>query len=96
VEVRAKVEAAVLAERAVRKERVAEAGGQPLAAAFNFLGQIVPSAVEPNPAATTALKEKLMECVDTGEDGRPRLTVTLPNADALTALADALARLMKT
>jgi hypothetical protein len=43
-----------------------------------------------------ALRERPGECVETGEDGRPRLTVTLPNAEALTALADALARLMKT
>jgi superfamily II DNA or RNA helicase len=91
VEQRAKAEAAALAER---KSRVAEAGGQLLGAAFTFLGQLIPAAGEPNPAAATALRERLGECVETGEDGRPRLTVTLPDARALNALADALARLM--
>ena len=90
---RAAAEADALAERTARKQRVAAVGGQLLAAAFNFLGQIVPAA-EPNPAATTALREKLLECVEPGEDGRPRLTVTLPNADALTAFAETLARLL--
>ena len=91
VEQRAKAEAAALAER---KTRVAEAGGQLLGAAFTFLGQLIPATGEPNPAAAAALRERLSECVETGEDGRPRLTVTLPSADALTALADALARLL--
>jgi superfamily II DNA or RNA helicase len=91
VEARAQADAAALTER---KKRVAEAGGQLLGAAFSFLGQLIPSAGEPNPAAAAALREKLGECVETGEDGRPRLTVTLPNAEALSALADALARLL--
>ena len=90
VEQRAKTEAAALAER---KTRVAEAGGQLLGAAFSFLGQLIPTG-EPNPAAAAALRERLGECVETGDDGRPRLTVTLPNADALNALANALARLL--
>ncbi len=92
VELRARADAAALAER---KTRVAEAGGQLLGAAFTFLGQLIPTAGEPNPAAAAAIRERLSECVETGEDGRPRLNVTLPNADALSALADALARLMK-
>ncbi len=93
-EQRSKAEAAALAERAARKERVAEAGGQLLGAAFTFLGQLLPATGEPDPATASALRERLGECVETGDDGRPRLTVTLPNADALTALADALARLL--
>lgn len=91
VEQRTKAEAAALAER---KARVSEAGGQLLGAAFSFLGQIIPAAAEPNPAATSAVLARLTECVETGEDGRPRLTVTLPDASALAALAEALARLM--
>jgi SNF2 family DNA or RNA helicase len=94
MEARAQAEAAALAERAARKERVAEAGGQLLGAAFSFLGQLIPTAAEPNPATAAAVRERLAECLETGEDGRPRLTVTLPNADSLTALSDALARLL--
>jgi superfamily II DNA or RNA helicase len=91
VEQRAKAEAAAIAER---KARVSEAGGQLLGAAFSFLGQLIPATGAPNPEAASAVRERLAECVETGEDGRPRLTVTLPNADALNALAEALARLM--
>jgi hypothetical protein len=47
VSVRERTEAAALAQR---RERVAEAGGQLLAAAFSFLGEILPSLPESTPA----------------------------------------------
>jgi superfamily II DNA/RNA helicase len=85
---------AVAAATAQRKERVAEAGGQLLHAAFSFLGQLLPSAAAPDPAVAAAMRERLAECVETGADGRPRLSVTLPDGDALGALANALAGLV--
>ncbi|MEQ1850605.1 MAG: hypothetical protein ABMA01_03335 [Chthoniobacteraceae bacterium] len=66
----------------------------PQAGAMKRRIQLIPTAGETNPAAAAALRERLSECVETGDDGRPRLTVTLPKAEALTAIADALARLM--
>ena len=93
VEQRAAAEAATLAERRAKQARVAEAGGQLLTAAFTFLGELAPAAA-PNPAATAALREHLVQCVEPGEDGRPHLTVTLPSAEALTTFAETLARLL--
>jgi superfamily II DNA or RNA helicase len=94
LEQRAAAEAAALAERRARQERVSEAGGQLLTAAFSFLSQLAPTATAPDPATTAALRDHLSQCLEPGEDGRPRLTVTLPNADALTTFADTLARLL--
>ena len=81
---------------AQRKERVAEAGGQLLAAAFSFLGEILPAGTSqaPAPEAVAALKAGLAECVETAEDGKLRLAVTLPGMQSLDALAAALAKLM--
>lgn len=93
---RAEAEAAVLV---LRKERVSEAGGHLLAAAFSFLGEILPAATSaksaaPAPQAVSALRAGLQECVETGADGKLRLAVTLPGMQSLDALASALAKLM--
>ena len=90
---RAESEAAALAQR---KQRVAEAGGHVLAAAFSFLGEILPGSASaaPAPQAVSALRAGLQECVETGEDGKLRLAVTLPGMQSLDALASALAKLM--
>ena len=83
------------AEIAERKARVSETGGQILSAAFTMLQEMLPAgAAEPSPqleAARTAIHNNLNECLETGEDGKPRLTVTLPSAEALDGLAQALA-----
>ena len=88
---------AEIAARAERKARVAEAGGQMLSAAFTMLQQMLPAgatAHTPAPqieAAAKAIRNNLNECLETSEDGKPRLTVTLPSAEALEGLAQALA-----
>ena len=86
-------EAAALA---LRKERVSEAGGHLLAAAFSFLGEILPASASsaPAPQAVAALRAGLADCVETGADGKLRLAVTLPGMQSLDALASALAKLM--
>ncbi|MBT6275425.1 MAG: DEAD/DEAH box helicase [Chromatiales bacterium] len=82
--------------QAQQQEKVAAAGGQLLSAAFQFLGELLP----PLPAGgdTTGLanelKARLAECLDTSGDGPPRLTVTLPDATALDALAETVAQLL--
>lgn len=90
---RAEAEASALA---LRKERVSEAGGRLLAAAFSFLGEILPAGASsaPAPEAVSALKAGLHECVETGSDGKLRLAVTRPGMQSLDALAAALAKLM--
>jgi len=92
---RAEADALALA-LAQRKERVSEAGGQLLAAAFSFLGEILPAggSAAPAPQAVAVLKAGLAECVETAEDGKLRLAVTLPGMQSLDALAAALAKLM--
>ena len=84
------------AERLARRTRVAEAGGQLLAAAFTFLGQMIPEREPANGASEMAgrFKARLEECLERDEQGRPRLTVTLPNEAALESLARSLAALL--
>ena len=80
----------------VRRARVAEAGGQLLAAAFTFLGEMIPQREPTNGGAQMAsdFKARLSECLERDEQGRPRLTVTLPNEAALDNLARSLAALL--
>jgi SNF2 family DNA or RNA helicase len=83
------------AERLARRSRVAEAGGQLVAAAFAFLGEMIPQRQPTNGAEQKAseFKARLAECLERDEQGRPRLTVTLPNEAALETLARSLAAL---
>ena len=83
------------AERLARRSRVAEAGGQLVAAAFAFLGEMIPQRQPTNGAEqkATEFKARLAECLERDEQGRPRLTVTLPNEAALESLARSLAAL---
>jgi len=84
------------AERLARRGRVAEAGGQLVAAAFTFLGEMIPQKKATNGAEQMAreFKARLDECMERDEEGRPRLTVTLPNEAALENLARSLAALL--
>jgi superfamily II DNA/RNA helicase len=84
------------AERLARRSRVAEAGGQLLAAAFALLGEMIPQRVPTNGGAHMAseLKARLEECLERDERGRPRLSVTLPNEAALENLARSMASLL--
>ena len=83
------------AERLARRSRMAEAGGQLVAAAFAFLGEMIPQRQPTNGAEQKAseFKARLDECLERDEQGRPRLTVTLPNEAALESLARSLAAL---
>ena len=84
------------AERLARRSRVAEAGGQLLSAAFAFLGEMIPQREPTEGAARMAreIKGRLDECLERDGQGRPRLTVTLPDAGALDNLARSLAALL--
>jgi len=83
------------ADRLARRSRVAEAGGRLVAAAFAFLGEMIPQRQPTNGAEQKAseFKTRLDECLERDEQGRPRLTVTLPNEAALESLARSLAAL---
>jgi ERCC4-related helicase len=82
---------------ASHRERVAAAGGDLLGAVFSFLGELIAQDTNapPPPAETVAtLKLRLTECVEEDTTGRQRLSVTLPNRDAIENLATTLARLL--
>jgi superfamily II DNA/RNA helicase len=83
-------------ERLARRARVSEAGGQLLTAAFTLLGEMIPRHEPTNGAAQMAsvLKARLEECLERDEQGRPRLTVTLPNEAVLENLARSVASLL--
>jgi SNF2 family DNA or RNA helicase len=84
------------ASKLAHRDRVAAAGGELLGAAFRFLGQLVsePSAPPPSDQLVSTLRARLFECVEEDANGKPRLTVALPDRAALDQLADTLARLM--
>ncbi|MCC6781918.1 MAG: DEAD/DEAH box helicase [Planctomycetes bacterium] len=81
------------------RAKVAAAGGRMLAAAFRFLGELFPesrraaSGASPN-AASAELRERLRRCVETDDEGRLRLVVTLDDHDALDRLADVLGQIL--
>ena len=82
-----------------RRNRVAAAGGELLGAALQFLGELVAQderAAAAPPRMVDELRNRLAGCVEEDDAGRQRLTVTLPNRDALDQLAGTLAKLLAT
>jgi SNF2 family DNA or RNA helicase len=78
------------------RERVAAAGGELLGAAFKFLGELVvqQDSAPPPESLVANLRAGLGACVDEDANGKPRLTVTLPDRSALESLAQTLAKLL--
>ncbi|MFN0128085.1 MAG: DEAD/DEAH box helicase [Verrucomicrobiales bacterium] len=77
-----------------RRTRVAEAGGQLFSAAFQFLGELVPESKPPAPETVEAFRQGLAACTETQPDGSVTLNLKLPNTEALSTMAAALARLL--
>ncbi|MFK7817205.1 MAG: DEAD/DEAH box helicase [Planctomycetaceae bacterium] len=90
---RVEAEAEQLAEK---RAKVSQASGDLITAALSLAGELIDSnSSEPaNEAMVSRLTDKLAECVDRDQDGRPQLTISLPNEDALKGLATNLARLL--
>ena len=84
------------AQHLVQREKVAAAGGQLLTAAFSFLGELLPQYQQSEESQEKAerLKMHLVECLEQDQQGRMKLTVTLPDASALDSLAHSLACLL--
>lgn len=79
-----------------QSEQVARAGGKLMAAAFDFLNELMPS---PSPEAKSSpladeFRRHLGECVEQGENGELKLTVSLPDAATLDRFAETLAGLV--
>ncbi len=81
----------------LHRDRVAAAGGELLGAVFSFLGELVgqnESTQQPSEVVVADLRTRLNGCVDVDDQGRQRLSITLPNRDALDNLAVTLAKLL--
>jgi superfamily II DNA/RNA helicase len=85
-------------ERVQQREKVSAASGQLISAALSLAGELFGNSDTPAPPAdqVSQLTEKLTQCVDRDESGRPQLTISLPNDEALKNLATSLARLLGT
>ena len=86
------------AETLVRREKIAAAGGQLLGAAFSFIGEIFSGKEETEKTAqmADAFKSRLAECLEKGDDGQLKMTITLPDESALDGLAKSLAQMLNT
>jgi superfamily II DNA or RNA helicase len=84
------------AEQLARREKIAKAGGKLLGAAFAFLGEMFPKKEETEETTQLAdtFKKRLSECLDEGENGELKMTVTLPDKAVLDTLAKSLARMI--
>ncbi|MCP4786122.1 MAG: DEAD/DEAH box helicase [Fuerstiella sp.] len=91
---RVEAEALQLAEK---RQKVSQASGNLITAALSLAGELIDSdsSRSPDEATISKLTDKLSECVDRDADGRPQLTISLPNENALKGLATTLARLLE-
>ncbi|WP_153558009.1 DEAD/DEAH box helicase [Roseimaritima sediminicola] len=86
------------AERlAAKREKVSVASGQLVAAALSLAGELIDGANSspPNPEHVAQLSQKLGECVQRDSEGRPQLTIRLPDEASLQGLAQTLAKLLQ-
>lgn len=87
-------EAQQLAEK---REKVSQASGSLITAALSLAGELIDSrsSAAPDETVVNTLTERLSQCVDRDAEGRPQLTISLPNEEALRGLAATLARLLE-
>ena len=84
------------AEILARKERVANAGGQLIGAAFAFIGEMFAGKDETEQTVRLAetFKTRLSEGLEKGEDGKLTMKISFPDEGALDNLAKSLARMV--
>jgi len=82
-------------EALARKQKMARAGGQLIGAAFAFISEMFPEKGETEKTAQLAdtFKQRLSDCLEPGENGELKMSITLPDESALNNLAHALARM---
>ncbi len=86
-------------QRRERQTQVANAGGQLLSAAFQFINEMLPQESSPeidqqSQQMAQALESRLQECLQTDEDGSLKLTVNLPDTSSLSTLANTMAKML--
>ena len=79
-----------------RREKVSSATGQLVTAALSLAGELISQADESAVDASKVdqLTERLSESIGTDSEGRPQLTITLPDKESLRGLAATLAKLL--
>ncbi len=78
------------------KEKMAEAAGELFASAFKFLGQVIPQKASNDllEKRSQAIKETLIDYMETDENGHLELKLKLPDASFLDEISKTLAKLM--
>ena len=81
---------------AERRKKVSAATGELVTAALSLAGQLldVGEGKQANESVVDGLATKLTESVDRDDQGRPQLTITLQDEQALRSLAGTLAKLL--
>jgi hypothetical protein len=79
-----------------RKEKMAEAGGRLLEAAFAFVGEILPPLPESERTLQIAatIKQNLAQCLERDQQGRLRMAFTLPDESMIDHLAKSLTQIL--
>ncbi|MFO8047822.1 MAG: DEAD/DEAH box helicase, partial [Desulfosudaceae bacterium] len=79
-----------------RQEKASLAGARLMEAAFAFMGEMFPLSEESDKADELAgvVKEQLAQCMEKDEQGRLRMTFTLPDESVLDNMASSLARII--
>ncbi len=92
-----RVEAEKSAAALARKEKVAEAGGKLVGAAFEFIGEMFQDQAPAEGVNTLVdtFKARLGDCMEKTEDGRLNMTITLPDETFLDDMARSLAGIMR-
>ncbi|MBC2716354.1 MAG: DEAD/DEAH box helicase [Desulfobacteraceae bacterium] len=85
-------EAAVIA----KKKKIAKAGGQLMGAAFAFIGEMFSNdeASEKTDELAGAFKTKLIDCLETDDDGELKMTISIPDEGMLDNMAQSLAKMV--
>ena len=67
-----------------------------MGAAFAFIGEMFPEKEETEKTIQMAktFKERLSECLEKGESGELKMTITLPDETVLDTLAESLAKMV--
>jgi superfamily II DNA/RNA helicase len=80
-----------------RREKISQASGQLISAALALAGELIPSSGEKpvEESVVNDLTQRLSQCVEQDSQGRPQLTITLPDQSALRGLAATLAKLLQ-
>jgi superfamily II DNA/RNA helicase len=81
-------------DRLQRRQRIEEAGGRLVTAAFSLLSEMVPASSAPAPDAVAGIRTALESCLESDGNGGVSLRLRLPDASALGGFASAVASLV--